>query len=68
VKTLAGKTGVPADGSFSPGTGAFGFKIDYERSDDSQNSSGGGGHHIRFYPAYDHTGALVPNTYFMCLD
>ena len=63
-----GNLNAPAQGNFSPGTGAFGFKIDYEHSDDTQNSFGGGGHHIRFYPVRDHTGAIIPNTYFMALD
>jgi len=65
---LQGNLNAPAQGSFSPGSEGFGFKIDYERSDDTMNNSGGGGHHIRFYPVRDHTGAIIPNTYFMCLD
>jgi hypothetical protein len=63
-----GNLSAPAQGTFSPGSEGFGFKIDYERSDDTMNQTGGGGHHIRFYPVRDHTGAIIPNTYFMCLD
>jgi hypothetical protein len=65
---LQGNVNAPAQGTFKPGSQGFGFKIDYERSADTMNNYGGGGHHIRFYPVRDHTGAIIPNTYFMCLD
>ena len=62
---VAGQPGVWATGTFAPGSATFNFKIDYESSIDSANFPGGGGHHIRFFPVLDHTGGVVPNTYFM---
>jgi N-acetylneuraminic acid mutarotase len=55
----------------------FGFKIDPEWSDPSKNNkskddcSGGTntcGHHVRFWPARDLNGAVIPNTYIMVMD
>jgi fibronectin type 3 domain-containing protein/regulation of enolase protein 1 (concanavalin A-like superfamily) len=58
----------PAIASFSS-TGIFGFKSDYDYSDDAKNTGTfGGGHHIRFYPLRTANGSLVPNTYIMAMD
>ena len=61
----------PLTATFYPAS-AFGLKVDTEFSTDSLNvtagNSGGGGHHFRFFPVYDHTGTLVPNTYFVAMD
>ena len=58
-------------GSFTP-SGTFGFKVDGESSDDAQNvqeqSGGGWGHHVRFWPARDRAGNLIPNTYILSMD
>lgn len=58
-----------AFGSFSTSE-VFGFKIDTEYSDDKLNKlqQYGGGHHVRFYPARDHFGNLIANTYFLVGD
>ena len=58
-----------AFGSFSTSE-VFGFKIDTEWSDDKLNKlqQYGGGHHVRFYPARDHFGNLIANTYFLVGD
>jgi fibronectin type 3 domain-containing protein/regulation of enolase protein 1 (concanavalin A-like superfamily) len=54
--------------SFSTNS-AFGFKIDYDYSDDAKNTGTfGGGHHVRFYPVRTSNGTLVPNTYLMAMD
>ncbi len=54
--------------SFST-TSAFGFKIDYDYTDDAKNTGTfGGGHHVRFYPVRSANGSLVPNTYLMTMD
>ena len=59
----------PAAGNFAAGTSTFGFKIDTEWSDDKLNTNkAGGGHHVRFYPARDHLGNILANTYFMTMD
>jgi hypothetical protein len=65
-----GQKGVAAFSKFSPGSATFGFKIDNEWSDDKKNTKRptGGGHHIRFYPARDHLGNALDNTYFMIMD
>lgn len=64
--------GSAAAGSFTPGSGAFGFRIDAEWSDDKKNpqekSGGGYGHHVRFFPLRDASGRLVPDTYLMVMD
>lgn len=67
---IEGNENVPASTTFSP-SGAFGFHIDNEYSDDTLNhptTTGGNGHHIRFYPVRDHLGNIIPNSYFLCLD
>lgn len=65
-----GQKGVPANGTFSPGTGVFGFKVQNEFSDDKLNTKRptGGGHHMRFYPVRDHNGNKLPNLYFLVMD
>jgi hypothetical protein len=65
-----GQKGVPAFGQFSPGTSVFGFHILNEWSDDKMNTkrTTGGGHHVRFYPARDHNGNILANTYIMTMD
>ena len=65
---LQSNPAAPAAGRFTAGTGVFGFKIDNEWTDDRKNFQSGGGHHIRFYPVRTHLGAIIPNTYFMCMD
>jgi len=60
-----------AQGSFSS-SGAFGFKIDNEWSDDAKNvqdkSGGNYGHHVRFWVAKDRDGKIIPNTFIMSMD
>ena len=65
-----------AAGSFAP-TGAFGFKLDNEWSDDTKNNQtvdqsngcpGPCGHHVRFWPLVDGSGNIVPNTWLMSMD
>lgn len=63
----------PAEGSFSPGSGVFGFNIDGENSQDSLNTIdidtyGRSGHALRFYPAIDSNGNLMPNTWIVAMD
>lgn len=63
----------PAQGSFSPVGTAFGFNIDGESSQDALNTTdinsfGRSGHAIRFYPARDSSGNLMPNTWIVALD
>lgn len=66
-----GSTTAPAYGEFNP-SGAFGWKIDTENSDDTKNvqeqPGGGYGHHVRFFLAKDRTGAVIPNTWLMVMD
>ena len=60
----------PSFGSVSP-TGSFGFAVDKsEYSDDSLNKVSGSdqGHHMRFWPARDATGAVIPNTWIVGQD
>ncbi|MDB5297216.1 MAG: domain containing protein, partial [Phycisphaerales bacterium] len=68
-----------ATGSFKPFTAstnplaAFGFKIDGEWSDDAKNAAVAGnpndkGHHVRFFPARDQAGNVIPNTWLMGMD
>ena len=62
----------PAFGTAVP-SGVFGFDVDRgEYSDDALNTvvagSGDQGHHMRFWPARDATGAVIPNTYLMAQD
>lgn len=52
-------------------TSAFGFRVDRETwSDDALNTDSptGGSHLMRFYPAYDRDGKVMPNTYIMIND
>ena len=62
-----------ATGSFTT-TSTFGFELygvaGKEWSDDAKNTTyaSAGGHHMRFYPARDSIGTLVPNTYICCMD
>ena len=71
LPTTTDASTTPLTAAFYP-SAAFGFKVDTEYSTDALNvaagNDGGGGHHFRFFPVYDHTGAVVPNTYFMCMD
>ncbi|HSZ58861.1 MAG TPA: hypothetical protein VK797_24690 [Tepidisphaeraceae bacterium] len=67
-----GPTNVPAAGSFTP-SGTFGWFLDGERSDDSLNTTdinsfGRSGHAVRFYPARDAAGNLIPNTWLVVMD
>lgn len=59
----------PAAGGFTS-SGAFGFHVDGEWSDDKLNKrlQYSGGHHIRFFPARDHFGNKLANTYFLTMD
>ena len=61
----------PAYAEFGP-TGAFGWLIDTENSDDTKNpqeqAGGGYGHHLRFYVAKDRNGNVIPNTYLLTMD
>lgn len=71
---LKGAAPALAAGTFKVGsaTQQFGFKIQNEWSDDTKNvqeqSGGGFGHHVRFYPAKDGSGKVIPNTYIMGMD
>lgn len=60
-----------AQGSFTP-SGTFGWNLDGENSDDSQNaanlSNGRSGHSVRFYPVRDGSGNIVPNQWLMVMD
>ncbi len=71
-----GSTTALAVGSFT-NDGVFGFKVDGESSDDSLNDQtkdmqngcpGPCGHHLRFWPAKDRTGAVIPGSYLMGMD
>lgn len=62
-----------AQGSFSPGAKTFGFDLDGEYSQDSLNTTdinsfGRSGHAIRFFPARDSSGNLIPNAWIMAMD
>lgn len=60
----------PAVGTFSP-SGAFGFRLSGEFSDDSLNvvpSGAEDAHHWRFYPARRADGSILPNTYIGVMD
>jgi hypothetical protein len=66
-------TNVAAAGTFTPGSGAFGFKIDNEWSDPTKNpppaeNPDDEGHHVRFFVAKDAKGAIIPDSYFMVMD
>jgi hypothetical protein len=67
-----GSSAVPAGGSFRP-SGAFGWNLDGERSDDSLNTTdinmfSRSGHAVRIYPVRDAGGNLVPNTWLLAMD
>ncbi|MEX0600435.1 MAG: malectin domain-containing carbohydrate-binding protein, partial [Rhodothermales bacterium] len=73
---------LPAEGSFMPSAveadGVFGFRIqsnewsDPARNDSSNDDCSGGldtcGQHVRFWPAKDRQGTVMPNTYIMAMD
>lgn len=70
---IANSSSAPAQGSFSPGNNVFGFNLDGEHSQDNLNTSdisqfGRSGHAIRFYPARDASGNLIPNAWIAALD
>lgn len=71
LPTIHGSNTAPAQGSFTA-SGAFGFNIDGEASQDSLNTTdislGRSGHAVRFYPVRDATGKLVPNQWLMVMD
>jgi hypothetical protein len=71
LPTIAGSNTLPAAGSFSP-TGAFGWNLDGENSLDSANTAdialGRSGHSVRFFPARDASGNIVPNTWLIVED
>ncbi|HSV14191.1 MAG TPA: Ig-like domain-containing protein [Tepidisphaeraceae bacterium] len=64
-------THAAAFGTFSTNN-TFGFNIDkQESSDDSLNNkptTTDQGHHLRFWPARDRSGNLIPNTWLMSMD
>jgi hypothetical protein len=84
LKTILTHNGVDAQsvlprntqGNAAAGTfladGSFGFKVGTESSDDKLNkqeqTGGGFGHHVRFWPARDRSGVIIPNTYIMGMD
>ena len=58
--------------SFAP-TGTFGWNLDGERSQDNLNTTdissfGRSGHAVRFWPARDASGNLIPNTWIVGMD
>ncbi|MDB5297094.1 MAG: Fibronectin type 3 protein, partial [Phycisphaerales bacterium] len=63
-------SGGVAAGAFAPGTASFGLRVQNEYSEDARNVKAGvaGQHRMRFWPARDGTGALIPNTYLMGMD
>lgn len=65
-------TGTYSAATFNPSETTFGFKIDTEWSDDTKNKQeqpgGGFGHHLRFFPARDRNGVLIPDTYIVGMD
>ncbi|MDX6414364.1 MAG: large repetitive protein, partial [Gaiellaceae bacterium] len=74
---LNGSSTAPAQGSFTPSSPTFGFRVDGESSDDTLNSQtadqtngcpGPCGHHVRFWPLKDRAGALVPDAWIMAMD
>jgi fibronectin type 3 domain-containing protein/regulation of enolase protein 1 (concanavalin A-like superfamily) len=71
LPNLNGSNGTTASGSFNP-TGAFGFDIDGEQSQDALNTAdialGRSGHAVRFFPVRDGSGKLIPNTWLMVMD
>jgi hypothetical protein len=70
---IANSSSSLAQGSFSPAKNSFGFDLDGEYSQDSLNTTdinsfGRSGHAMRFFPARDASGNLVPNTWIMAMD
>ena len=70
--TINGSTTAPAQGSFTP-SGTFGWNLDGENSQDSLNTTdintfGRSGHAVRFFPARDSQGNLIPNTWLVGMD
>jgi hypothetical protein len=74
LPNLKGSTTAIAAGTFkvSSSSSQFGFKVQNEWSDDTknvqENAGGGWGHHMRFFPAKDAAGKVIPNTYVMGMD
>jgi hypothetical protein len=62
----------PAQGTFTPGSTPFGFRVDNEWSDPTRNvqeqPGGGYGHHLRFFPLRNTDGNLIPDTYLLIMD
>ena len=60
------------EGSFTPDTAVFGFRVENEWSDNRLNTQeqpgGNYGHHMRFYQLRDREGRPVPDTYVMAMD
>ena len=74
---LNGSETQPALGTFAPSSATFGFKIDPEWSDPTNNDASPDdcsagpetcGHHVRFWPVRDQAGAYVPGTFLMVMD
>lgn len=74
----SGSTTTPAAGTFTP-TGRFGFQSGNEWSDPTRNDQSRDremncpatvhcGHHVRFWPARDRSGDIIPDTYLMAQD
>jgi len=71
IDVTSGTPTAPAQGTFSPNTTPFGFKVDAHYTVDSfntPNSVGDAGHAFRFYQAKDRNGKVIPNTYIMLHD
>lgn len=75
---IVGSTTAPAEGTFSP-AGRFGFVVKNEYSDPTRNNQANDrakgcparllcGHHLRFWPARDRAGQIMPNTYILAQD
>ena len=72
-----GVTYLPGAATFTP-TEPFGLSfLAYDFSDNTRNNTSGDvahgctgpcGHHVRFYPLKDENGAVVPNTYLVCVE
>ena len=71
LPTVNGSTTTPAFATFST-TATFGWNLDGENSLDSANTTdislGRSGHAVRFYPARDGAGNLIPNTWLVVMD
>ena len=80
----AGSSAALAQATFTPSVSTFGFRVDSEYSDPalvnrSKDYSNGCprpaagqpetcGHHVRFWPARDRAGAIIPNAWIMAMD